>query len=276
MWVIDEGRYLGEHQTWNRAAQFADGLFETLVVRDGEYLALAQHVSRMRHGCDILNLQLPEQGLLSVFEEYKKVLLDQAGLSNGTLKIMARRADSARGYSYDNNQIVFTAFLSQGSSLSAGFYDKGVSLQYCQTQCSIQAQLAGLKHLNRLENVLAKNELQAGIFEGLMSNAFDYVVEGTMSNVFFEKNGKLITPDLDVSGVKGVMRALIIKYCEKHDINVQQCNIKKESIADFNSMFVCNSLVGVLPVQQVEKKLFTIGPITTDLLKAWRGGELYE
>lgn len=276
MWVMDAVQYLGEHQTWNRASQFADGLFETLVVKKGDCLALQYHVNRMKYGCQVLNLQVPEQGLESVFEEFKKTLLEKSGLRCGTLKIIARRADSARGYSYDNNQMVFTAFLTPPAVLPTERYENGVDLQYCQAQCSIQAQLAGLKHLNRLENVLARNELQEDVFEGLMMNAFGNIVEGTMSNVFFEKDGILHTPLIDVSGVKGVMRELIIRYCGQHNIEVRQCNMDKKSMTGFESMFVCNSLVGVLPVKKVEQKIFKIGSVTKNLLAAWRDGKLYE
>lgn len=276
MWVIDEGCYVGEHHTWNRAAQFADGLFETLIIKNGEILALQHHVNRMQGGCNILNLQMPEEGLVAVFERCKKTLLDESGLNDATLKLIARRADSARGYSYDNNQMVFTAFLSVASPLSASCYKEGVELQYCQTQCSVQVQLAGLKHLNRLENVLARNELQNDVFEGLMFNAFGNLIEGTMSNVFFEKDGVLHSPLLDVSGVKGVMRDLILKYCEQSNIEVQEYDINKNNIAVFDSMFICNSLIGVLPVKKIEQKIFTIGSVTKSLFTAWRGGELYE
>lgn len=276
MWVMDEGHYIGEHQAWNRASQFADGLFETIVIKNGDCLAMQYHVNRMKHGCAVLNFQMPEQGLKCVFEEYKKTLLEKSGLNNGTFKIMARRADSARGYSYDNNQMVFTAFLSSSAPLPLDHYENGVDVQYCQTQCSIQTQLAGLKHLNRLENVLAKNELQKNVFEGLMINAFGNVIEGTMSNVFFEKDGILHTPLLDVSGVKGVMRELIIQYCGQKNIEVRECNMGENTATDFDSMFVCNSLVGVLPVKKIEQKLFKIGSITKNLLAAWRDGKLYE
>jgi 4-amino-4-deoxychorismate lyase len=276
MWVIDEGRYLGEHNTWNRAAQFADGLFETLIIKNGEILALQHHVNRMQSGCNILNLQVPEEGLVAVFERCKKTLLDESVLNDATLKVIARRADSARGYSYDNNQMVFTAFLSVASPLSDSYYKEGVELQYCQTQCSVQAQLAGLKHLNRLENVLARNELRSDVFEGLMFNAFGNLIEGTMSNVFFEKDGVLHTPLLDVSGVKGVMRDLVFEYCELNNIEVQECEMNKNNIAVFDSMFVCNSLIGVLPVKKIEQKIFTIGSVTKSVCTAWRGGELYE
>lgn len=276
MWVMDDGQYLGEHKTWNRASQFGDGLFETLVVREGEILALQQHVNRMEQGCEVLNLQQPSQGLYKVFEGCKQTLLEKTGLNSGTLKIIARRADSARGYSYDNNQMVFTAFFTQSVASTKESHVHGVNMQHCQTQCSIQPQLAGLKHLNRLENVLAKSELSPNNFEGLMCNAFGYIVEGTMSNVFFEKKGQLFTPKLDVSGVQGVMRGLLMKYCEQHEIPVQECNIKKDVLEDFDSMFVCNSLIGVVPVKQLDQKIFPIGSITKNLLKAWCDGELYE
>lgn len=276
MWVIDEGRYVGEHNAWNRAAQFADGLFETLIIKNGEILALQHHVNRMQRGCNILNLQVPEEGLVAVFERCKKTLLHESGLNDATLKVIARRADSARGYSYDNNQMVFTAFLSVTSPLNASYYEEGVELQYCQTQCSVQVQLAGLKHLNRLENVLARNELRSDVFEGLMFNAFGNLIEGTMSNVFFEKDGVLHTPLLDVSGVKGVMRDLVFEYCEQNNIEVQEYDMNKNNIAVFDSMFVCNSLIGVLPVKKIEQKIFTIGSVTKSVYTVWRGGELYE
>ena len=102
-------------------------------------------------------------------------------------------------------------------------------LCFCEQQVSINENLAGLKHLNRLENVMARNEwghrsTESNIIDGLMLNANQYVIEGCMSNLFAVRNNELLTPDLSVSGVKGIMREVIIDLANKNNIKLRIIN----------------------------------------------------
>lgn len=273
MWVIESDQYLGEVPAWNRAWQFGDGLYETLKVKDGKISALNLHVKRMEKGCAVLNLQLPPSGLESLFTQQVSELVKQSKLQDAAVKVIARRQDSNRGYGYQDNSAVFTFMLNPLPNYVQDIYEQGITAQWCDTQCSMQKQLAGLKHLNRLENVLAKKELDASCFEGLMCNAQGNVIEGTMSNVFMESDGKLHTPKLDVSGIAGVMREQVLQYCQANHLKVTIKDITPAEVESADGLFVCNSLMGIVPITNLKdrnnnKQEYKIGALTKSLMAA--------
>jgi len=276
MWVIENQQYLGEVDTWSRAEQFGDGVFETLLVSDGVSRALSLHAKRLQLGLRSLQISPPAQNLQDMLSGYVDNMVEYSGLRNGVLKVMVSRAKSARGYGYeDQAEPCIAVFFSPYQPPKSGFYEQGIDVQMCSTQCSIQQQLAGLKHLNRLENVLAKSELQSDCFEGLMGNYLGLVIEGTMSNVFFEKGDALYTPELSLSGVAGIMRSLIMAHCRRKGIALHITHIKMNALAQFDSAFVCNSVMGLLPIKKIKDKPMAIGKLTRQLQMAIRSGEIY-
>lgn len=277
MWVIDDQQYLGKLDGWSRAAQFADGLFETMVVKNQTILGLKHHVARMQHGIQQLNISNFENNLSELFESYAHSFCELSHHKNGILKVIVSRGNSQRGYGYDKQiKPRITAFFSEFPNIDSNIYQQGIKLKTLNTQCSINPQLAGLKHLNRLENVLAKAELSDQGFEGLMANHLGYVVEGVMSNVFFEQNNQLYTPDLTLSGVKGIMRQCIMNYAEKNlkPVNIQ--NIKIEEASQFKHGFICNSVFGIVPIACLDNVQFEIGELTKHLVSVYTSGEIYE
>ncbi len=276
MWVMDNQQFLGEVDSWSRAEQFGDGLFETMLVSGGESRALYLHARRLENGLKRLNILPPAQNLHDMLEDYIVKMMKHSGRKDGVLKVMVSRAKSARGYGYDpKSKPCVSVFFSAYQAPNDAQYLNGINIQICKTQCSIQAQLAGLKHLNRLENVLAKSELHANCFEGLMDNHLGFVIEGTMSNVFFEKGGALYTPDLSLSGVKGVMRSLVIAYCKRKNIELNIVNIQLKTAEQFNSAFICNSVMGILPIKTLNNNNLAIGQLTRQLQAAIVSGEMY-
>jgi 4-amino-4-deoxychorismate lyase len=276
MWVMEDQRLLGDVDTWSRAEQFGDGVFETLLVSNGSVAAMSLHAKRLEDGLKQLKIPLPDKNIEELLRQYLMKMVGVSGLKNGVLKVIVSRAKSARGYGFDaSKKSVVSVFYSQHKPIETEKYIKGISVQICDTQCAIQRQLAGLKHLNRLENVLAKSELTTQCFEGLMGNELGWLIEGTMSNVFLEVNGVLYTPDLTLSGVEGVMRTLIIRYCQKNEIELNITNIKLKSIGEFNSAFVCNSVIGILAINTLKNKKMVIGQIATQLQAAIQSGEIY-
>ncbi len=277
MWVVDDGQYLGEVATWNRAMQFADGVFETIRIVNGVAPAFSYHLSRLEKGLSVLKLNLAEGSAQLLLGSYIAKMQAHSGLNDGVLKIIVARANSARGYAFDGSlDARVTAFYSPFQALDSQYYDQGINVQLCQTQCSINGQLAGLKHLNRLENVLAKNELNEHCFEGLMSNHLEHVIEGVQSNVFFEDERGLLTPDLSLSGVEGVMRAAILQYCEKNNRVVRIKNILTSDINQYQHAFMSNSLFGVLPVKTINGSSKNVGKLTRTLMQAVSSGKIYE
>lgn len=277
MWVMENNLYIGEVDDWSRAAQFGDGIFETMAIQDGCCLALNLHVNRLELGLKTLHISSPANDLNDLLLSYIDQLVQVSAVQNGVLKIIVSRANSARGYGFDSSlKPVVMAFYSPRVEYPESHYQDGIALQNLSTQCSVQSQLAGLKHLNRLENVLAKNELKSHYFEGLMSNYLGNIIEGTASNIFFEKDSKLYTPSLIVSGVAGIMRLLIMQYCKKEGISFSVLDISYEDISSFDGALICNSLLGAMPVKTVEKQEFKIAPLVKKITDAVRSGKIYE
>ncbi len=277
MWVIDNNQFLGERESWSRAEQFGDGLFETMAIKNGVVAAVNLHAKRLEKGLKRLKINLPSDDVCAFLLDYIKQMTTKSGMQNGVLKVIVSRGYSARGYGFDKQaKPRVTAFYSSYQAPAADAYENGIVLGECETQCAIQSQLAGLKHLNRLENVLAKAELQNGDFEGVMKNHLGFVIEGTMSNVFFEKDSVLFTPSLLLSGVEGIMRQLIIKYCQKNNIALQILDINMQAPLQFDGAFICNSVMGILPVKKITNESLSIGLITRQLQSALSNGWLNE
>lgn len=276
MWVIDDQQYLGQLDGWNRAAQFADGLFETMMVNHGEIVGLKYHVTRLSAGLKRLDIKSPSSNLAGMLSSFAHKLSELSGVKSGVLKVIISRGDSARGYGYvETIQPHVTAFYNEQPVLSDHIYTQGVVVECLQTQCAIQPQLAGIKHLNRLENVLAKKELGNRAFEGLMFNHLGFAIEGTSSNVFFEKDNQLFTPDLTLSGVAGVMRECVLSFAQSHKIKINLDNISVTQLERFSQGFICNSVMGIVPISSLDGRSLEIGPVTQSIQDAWKDGVIY-
>ena len=277
MWAMENDEFLGEIEGWSRGAQFGDGVFETMPIINRQCKTLNLHAIRLEKSLAALKIPLPSNSLKSMLLESINTITLHSQMFDGVLKVMVTRGDSARGYGFDLNLLPKVTLLYSGLvEYPSHIYDSGVALQAVETLCSIQPQLAGLKHLNRLENVLAKNELLPSTFEGIMSNYLGNVIEGTMSNVFFENDDALYSPDLTLSGVEGIMRSLVLRYCGKQNIPLSITDIPRSELDEFDGAFISNSLIGVLPVSSIGKKKLTITPLIKNIVEAVRSGKIYE
>jgi 4-amino-4-deoxychorismate lyase len=152
----------------------------------------------------------------------------------------------------------------------AAWAETGIELRICRTRLGSNPLLAGMKHLNRLEQVLARAEWTEGAAEGLMLDAEGHVVEGTMTNVFASRQGLLVTPALDQAGVAGVTRRHILENVEREGISVRVRRLSLDEFLNSEEIFVCNSIAGVWPVNRVESRRYAVGPMTR-LAQRWAG-----
>ncbi len=142
-------------------------------------------------------------------------------------------------------------------------------MRVCATRLGDSPALAGLKHLNRLEQVLARAEWDdPEIAEGLMLNSSGHVVEGTMTNLFLLREGALITPELSRCGVVGVMRGVVMDAARKKGIPVVERTLALQELASANAIFVTNSLIGIWPVRELEGRPFDLDAIPNGLKEA--------
>ena len=246
----------------DRGFQYGDGLFETIEILNSQLVFLKQHLQRLERGCQ--RLLLPALNKPLIIQEAKQ-LTDNC--SKGILKIMITRGSGGRGYRQP--QIINpTRVLSRHPfpEYPDSFQQQGVKLRFCQQRLALNPTLAGLKHLNRLEQVLARAEWSDDLIqEGLMLDINDQVIEGTMSNVFFVTQGKLYTPSLEQSGIAGIIRNFVIGSARKLGIETQQGFFTKKDLFTADEIFVTNSVIGIWAVQFLEQQSFTKGSMTQQL-----------
>ena len=247
----------------DRGLNYGDGLFETIAVRNGKPELLDAHLKRLKLGCDRLQISTSESNL----REEIQILVDRQ--SSAVLKIIVTRGSGGRGYRIPE-------ITSSRRILSLSSYPEypdptihGAEVWFCDTRLSNQPLLSGLKHLNRLEQILARNESK-GVDrdEGLMSNEEGDVIEGTMSNLFYIKDGALFTPRLERCGVAGVMRSKVLGIAKNLNITTHIKNITKEELPGMDELFLTNSLFRIWPIGRLDNYSFNIGPITSRLMSA--------
>ncbi len=254
-----------------RALQYGDGLFETIRVRGAEPEYIARHMQRLNSGCE--QLQFPPLDWALVREEWLELA---AQGQDAVLKYILSRGAGGRGYRpASDTQVTRIASLHPLPHWPADPQQHGVRTRICSTRLAAQPLLAGIKHLNRLEQVLARAEWQDdAIAEGLMLDDRQRLVEGTMSNVFIVDGRELLTPALSACGVAGVMRSVILDLAATLGLPVRVAPVTLDDVRTAREMFVCNSLAGIWPVVSVESvREFSIGRLTRQLQVALEAGE---
>ncbi|MBL7228907.1 MAG: aminodeoxychorismate lyase [Pseudomonas sp.] len=245
----------------DRGLAYGDGLFETLAVKAGQLVLLDRHLQRLDEGCRRLAL-VADQALIR-----DELLAYAAALGDGVLKLILTRGDSLRGYGINAGAPVRRIL--QGSppaTYPPAHGSSGVRLFPCATRLSEQPLLAGLKHLNRLEQVLARAEWQdADHAEGLMLDMSGRVIEGVFSNLFLVDNGQLLTADLSRCGVAGVMRAELLARAEALGVVTTVTDISLAQLQRADEVFVCNSVYGIWPVLGCGPMSWSAGPLTRKL-----------
>ena len=245
----------------DRGLAYGDGLFETIAVKAGQPVLLDRHLQRLDEGCRRLALAADQHLIRS------EVLAYAAALGDGVLKLILTRGDSLRGYGINPGAPVRRIL--QGSppaTYSQAYASDGVRLFACATRLAEQPLLAGLKHLNRLEQVIARAEWQdAEHAEGLMLDMSGRVIEGVFSNLFLVRNGVLTTADLNRCGVAGVMRAEILAQAHTLGIPLAVADISLEQLRQADEVFVCNSVYGIWPVRGCAAMSWPVGPLTRKL-----------
>lgn len=240
----------------DRGLLYGDGVFETLSVRQRRIFLWPQHMQRLQGACKRLAIAFPGEAVL--IDEIRQLLANNH--EDAIIRITLTRGVGPRGYRAVENtrpSRIISLHEMPNTKLAEqnNYKENGINLYCCETRLAQHA-LAGLKHLNRLEQVLAQSEWQPNddIQEGLMLDHSNNVIEGTMSNVFIVRDNRLITPDLSNAGVKGVMRRCIIDTAQENDIEVEESLLELEDINKADEVFVSNSVIGIWPVKSLQSK----------------------
>lgn len=241
--------------TSDRGLNYGDGLFETALVRDGVVRFLPSHLARLQEGCDRLGIAYPGDAVLS--GDIGK-LLESA--REGVLKVVVTRGQGARGYrpSADASPTRIVAL----HPLPAANSSDGLTVRWCDVRLSRNAMLAGIKHLNRLEQVLAQREWDdPAIGEGLMLDTEGELVCGTSSNLFVVRNGALFTSDLRFCGVRGVMRAQVLHAAERLGVATHEEPLWPEDLLEASEVFVTNAVRGIRSIVALDSSSWPAGPM---------------
>ena len=248
----------------DRGLQYGDGLFESIAICDGRPLLWERHMTRLAEGCQRLTIPMPDPDLL-----HREVARVTHSERRAVAKIIVTRGDSGRGYrpitDMTPTRIVrryaWPDVMTNGAVM-------GVPVRWCRLRLSRQHALAGLKHLNRLEQILARFEWQDGYAEGLMCDGDGWVIEGTMSNLFLVHENTVVTPDLSDSGIAGVMRAEVLAQAASHGIVTRIAPVTVSMVENAEELFLTNSLIGIWPVTRLEMKPYVVGKTTQTLQAA--------
>lgn len=261
-WLVN-GRANGTVSPDDRGLAYGDGLFETIAVRDGDFRLLDYHLERLQRGCERLGLPAPDPQQLR--EELQRAA---GGCRAGTGKIIITRGCGPRGYRIPQETVPTRVVGVSGASDDAlPDWSSGIHVRLCHTLCSENPALAGIKTLNRLEQVLARAEWTApDIAEGLMRTADGALIGGTMSNLFAVAAGRLLTPSLASCGVHGVMRRAVMETAAEAGIAVREIRLTWPMLQGAEELFVCNSLRGIGPITRLEDRDYAIGPTTRQLI----------
>lgn len=247
--ILLDGQLSDSPMLEDRGLAYGDGLFETIALRDGQLLGWYAHLTRLSHGCEVLGLPQPDYAQL--LHEAERV---SAGRSRGVVKILLTRGAGGRGYrpplTTQSRRIVsmhdWPADLDDDNR-------RPVETWVCRQRLGHNPQLAGIKHLNRLEQVLASAEWPASnYFEGLMLDLDGNLVEGIRSNVFVVRGTQLHTPDLARAGIAGIVRQAVIDAAPGLGLAVQIDRLEIAHLAAADEMFLCNSVMGLRVVGRIE------------------------
>jgi len=238
----------------DRGLLYGDGVFRTMRVSSGKPEHWLLHYQKLQHDCTALGIVCPDFGVLSV--ELDRLVLDHP---DAVYKLIVTRGQAVRGYAPAPDAVPTHIWdVSPLPDYPASRAERGVILCLCELRLSQQPRLAGIKHLNRLESVLAASELAInGADEGLLLDAQGHVIEGTRSNILLVCGNKLITPDLSRCGVAGVQRDRVMAYAENLGMAVEVRDVMPDELRGADEVFLTNSIFGLWSVARFEQQCWT-------------------
>lgn len=248
----------------DRGLLYGDGVFRTLRASNGRALHWPLHYKKLQHDCTALGIACPDVALLSA--ELNDLLVQHP---DGVVKLIVTRGEGTRGYAPSMHSTPARIWdISPIPDYPADWATYGIKARLCQLRLSQQPCLAGIKHLNRLENVLATAEWDdADIAEGVLLDAPGNVIEGTRSNLFMVLEGALLTPDLSRCGVAGVQRERVMEWAATHNM---PCRVEKfglEELLAADEIFLVNSIIGLWPVRELQNRTWSHYPVAMQVRK---------
>jgi 4-amino-4-deoxychorismate lyase len=241
----------------NRGLAYGDGVFTTAKVLNGKVKLLSAHIERLIQSCEKLSIVLPNMDKIAA---ELTTIAQRFPLS--VAKVIITAGDGGRGYSRQGC-IASTVIISFHTFPEHYFtwQQQGIELGLSTLKLGISQLTSGIKHLNRLEQVLIRQELDNRNEDDLLVvNCLDDIVEASAANVFWLKDNTWYTPELNVSGVAGLMREHILKKLSDNHQKTEIIKAKLSVLKNIEAMFICNSVMELVPIKQFQNKSLTLAP----------------
>lgn len=238
----------------DRGLLYGDGLFETIAVKDSKPRLLEMHFQRLINSASKLSIQGFDT------EDIAKdinLIVSKSGYHDAIVRVTVTRGSAERGYaslSAEANVVISIAPLPEYIQEKRR---TGIDMNFSTLRINKESYLAGIKHLNRLTQVLAANEAASkGVDEALVFSEDGFVIEGSKSNVFFVFENEIKTPLVSEYGVSGIMRQRVLDVADELGYKIVEDNITLDDLLDVKEVFITNSIIGIWPVATLNDREF--------------------
>jgi len=262
LWLVN-GRETGVDPA-DRGLAYGDGLFETMAAVDGHIRWLDYHFERLERGCRRLAIEAPDRELVCA-----EITAHCPRSGRAIVKLIVTRGPGERGYRppdapKPSRILGFSAW----PEIPSSHYTHGIRVHVCALRLGVSPALADLKHLCRLEQVLAHVELRGrDVEQGLLLDTTERVVGGSSSNVFAVRGAELLTPAVTRNGIAGVMRRVVLETAPHVGLAPREADLTLRDLNDADELFVTNALIGIWPVAWLDQRVFARGPATARLMQ---------
>ena len=237
-------------------------VFETIAVQNAKPCLLDLHITRLLKGANVLGI--PADGD-TIIDEVTQL---SSSVELGIVRINLTMGEGGRGYQNPSSPSPTRIItLHEYPIYPKANWQEGIKIGLADIELAEQPLLAGIKHGNRLEQIIARNQWLPDWQEALLLDTNKHIIEGTQSNVFLVKNKQLITPNLDKAGVAGVMRHCVINEAQKSGLETLKQQVRIEDVEQADEVFLTNSVIGIWPVKQFRETRYNSIQVSTNLLK---------
>jgi branched-chain amino acid aminotransferase len=274
MFVFLNGKVVKESDAcisvYDHGFLYGDGIYETMRSYEGVVFMLDRHIDRLSRSASLIKLALPGREFLrnAVYE----TMLSN-GLSSAYIRITVSRGRGPIGLDPGLcREPTVVVIAEKFREYPAAYYQKGTELILAKTRRNlVEALDPEIKSLNFLNNILAKIEaVERGAYEAVMLNKDGYVAEGTVSNVFFIRHGRLCTPSPEVGILEGITREVVISAAKAAGIEVIEGIFRPEDIFLAEEVFITNTTGEIVPVSRLEHAAYRVGAMTRHLHVLYR------
>lgn len=258
------GQAIDQISLSDRGLLYGQSVFETIPVCHQQPLLLEQHLNRLAKGCDALSIAVD---LDLIHSEISRFCAEQPS-NKVILRVAVTAGEGDRGYANPINptpQRILSTY--PFPSLPKENWRDGIKVGFASVKLAIQPALAGIKHGNRLEQIIARSQWESDWQEALVCDQNNNVIEGTQSNLFIRRSDELITPSLDQCGVAGVMRDQVLAIADNIGVVSRIMSLSLSDIETADEIFLTNSVIGIWPVRECQNRMFKDFSLNHKLLK---------